>query len=486
MSTAESSPATVQEMFVGGAWRPSASGETFEATSPATGEVIGAVPQGDRSDAQARHRRRGRRPSPGGRRRPPSPAPPRCTASPTSASAAATSSPARSRSTRASRCTRSPTTRSTSCWPCWRGAAEDGVRLEGSIPPSASPGKRVLLMRRPLGPVGRRHPVELALHDARGDRRPRAGGRQHGRLDAGAEHGHVLGAARRVRRGGRPAARRLQLRHRPRRRSSATRSSPTRAPSPSASSARPRRAGGSPSARPASACCSRWAATGRSSCSTAPTSTPRPRRRSARASCARGQSCTAGERLLVAEARARRVRRAAGQRGGGGRPARRPVRAGDDDGPAQQRERRRQDGRARRRRPDRGARVVAGGERSTDFPTDLYWTATVLDGVAEDAEVAREETFGPIAPVVPIRALEHAIELANASPYGLLAAIFTGDVMDGLRFAERSGPGWSTSTRPRTTGRTTSPSAAARAPTAASAASAAATRSSSSPSCRRS
>jgi acyl-CoA reductase-like NAD-dependent aldehyde dehydrogenase len=85
---------------------------------------------------------------------------------------------------------------------------------------------------------------------------------------------------------------------------------------------------------------------------------------------------------------------------------------------------------------NRGARVVAGGARSTDFPTDLYWTATILDGVAEDAEVAREETFGPIAPVVPIRGLDHAIELANASPYGLLAAVFTGDVMDGLRFAD--------------------------------------------------
>ena len=45
MSTAESSPATVLGMFVGGAWRPSASGETFEATSPATGEVIGAIPR---------------------------------------------------------------------------------------------------------------------------------------------------------------------------------------------------------------------------------------------------------------------------------------------------------------------------------------------------------------------------------------------------------------------------------------------------------
>jgi succinate-semialdehyde dehydrogenase/glutarate-semialdehyde dehydrogenase len=85
----------------------------------------------------------------------------------------------------------------------------------------------------------------------------------------------------------------------------------------------------------------------------------------------------------------------------------------------------------------RGATVVAGGTRDRGFPTRLYWPATILDGVPADAEAATEETFGPIAPVVPISSLEEAIELTNASPYGLLAAIFTGDVMDGLRFADR-------------------------------------------------
>ena len=44
---------TVEQMFVGGEWRSSASGETFDATSPATGERIGSVPQGDREDARA-------------------------------------------------------------------------------------------------------------------------------------------------------------------------------------------------------------------------------------------------------------------------------------------------------------------------------------------------------------------------------------------------------------------------------------------------
>ena len=91
---------------------------------------------------------------------------------------------------------------------------------------------------------------------------------------------------------------------------------------------------------------------------------------------------------------------------------------------------------------ERGAAVVSGGARAAGFPTDLYWPATILDGVPEDALVAREETFGPVAPVVSIDSLEHAIELANASPYGLLAAIFTRDLARGLRFAESVRTGW--------------------------------------------
>jgi succinate-semialdehyde dehydrogenase/glutarate-semialdehyde dehydrogenase len=91
---------------------------------------------------------------------------------------------------------------------------------------------------------------------------------------------------------------------------------------------------------------------------------------------------------------------------------------------------------------ERGAEVVAGGERADGFPTDLYWQATVLAGVPADALVATEETFGPIAPVVAIDSLEQAIELTNASPYGLLSAIFTGDLNQGLQFADRVRTGW--------------------------------------------
>jgi acyl-CoA reductase-like NAD-dependent aldehyde dehydrogenase len=91
---------------------------------------------------------------------------------------------------------------------------------------------------------------------------------------------------------------------------------------------------------------------------------------------------------------------------------------------------------------DRGAQVVSGGARAGGFPTDLYWQATVLDGVPADALVAREETFGPVAPIVAVDSLEQAIELANASPYGLLSAIFTRDLGTGLRYADAVRTGW--------------------------------------------
>jgi succinate-semialdehyde dehydrogenase/glutarate-semialdehyde dehydrogenase len=90
----------------------------------------------------------------------------------------------------------------------------------------------------------------------------------------------------------------------------------------------------------------------------------------------------------------------------------------------------------------RGAETLTGGSRATVFPTDLYWEPTVLAGVPADAHVATEETFGPVAPVVEITSLEDAIRLANESPYGLLAAIYTADLSRGLEFADHVRTGW--------------------------------------------
>jgi len=89
-----------------------------------------------------------------------------------------------------------------------------------------------------------------------------------------------------------------------------------------------------------------------------------------------------------------------------------------------------------------GAEVVAGGSRALGFPTDLYYEATVLDRVSSEMEVAREETFGPVVPISTIRSEDEALAIIDSGPYGLLASIFTEDLRRGLRFAEAARAGW--------------------------------------------
>ena len=107
-----------------------------------------------------------------------------------------------------------------------------------------------------------------------------------------------------------------------------------------------------------------------------------------------------------------------------------------------------------------GARVCCGGRRAAGFPTALYAEPTVLDGVTPGMAIEREETFGPVVPVVEVASAEEALELTNASPYGLTAAVFTEDLERGLAFAERARPAGSTSTPPPTCGNRTCRSAA--------------------------
>jgi acyl-CoA reductase-like NAD-dependent aldehyde dehydrogenase len=90
----------------------------------------------------------------------------------------------------------------------------------------------------------------------------------------------------------------------------------------------------------------------------------------------------------------------------------------------------------------RGAEVVLGGSRAAGYPTNLYWQPTVLDRVTGEMEVAREETFGPVVPVSTIRTDEEALRIANESQYGLLVAVWTRDLARGLRFAESVRAGW--------------------------------------------
>ncbi|HEY8679057.1 MAG TPA: aldehyde dehydrogenase family protein [Candidatus Dormibacteraeota bacterium] len=91
---------------------------------------------------------------------------------------------------------------------------------------------------------------------------------------------------------------------------------------------------------------------------------------------------------------------------------------------------------------ERGARAVTGGHRAPGFPTRLYYEATVLRGVDPQMRVSREETFGPIAPLIPFDDEATALAIANDSPYGLLGSVYTRDIDRALRFAQRMEMGW--------------------------------------------
>ena len=74
-----------------------------------------------------------------------------------------------------------------------------------------------------------------------------------------------------------------------------------------------------------------------------------------------------------------------------------------------------------------GARILAGGERASGFPTDLFYQPTVVDGVTPEMEIFREETFGPVAAITTFRSVDEAIDMANDNDLGLVAGAFTSD-----------------------------------------------------------
>jgi acyl-CoA reductase-like NAD-dependent aldehyde dehydrogenase len=425
---------TLTRMFVAGDWRAALDGAEERASSPATGEDLGAVAQGDREDARQAVAAAVS-------------AFPGWSAETAFARAAALHRVADACARRRDELARALTLDQgkplhaesydevDELVVMWRAAAEDGVRMEGVIPPSSSPGKRVLLMRRPLGPVAvvtpwnwpYTMPAEivapalaagntvvwtpapstavcsglLAECVAEADLPP---GVFNFVLGPGPVVGDELVAnpgtaavgfigstatGRQI--ASRAAGKTLLL----------------------------EMGGNGPLVVMGGADVEAAAEAAVSACFL----------------CA-GQSCTAGERLLVDErVRDEFVERLAGKVTDGvrlGDPFEESTTMGPLNNEPVAAKMDAHVGDA----VERGARVVAGGARETGHPTELYWQATVLDGVSPEAEAAREETFGPIAPVVPIASLEEAIELTNASPYGLLAAIFTGDVMAGLRFAD--------------------------------------------------
>jgi len=421
-------------MFIDGEWRDAASGQTIEATSPATGESLGEVAWGDRGDAQ------------------------RAIAAARAAFPAWEARTAFERAEMLHRiadaCERRKDDLARICTldqgkpleaeavvevgeliEFFHNAAEDGIRLEGSIPPSAAPGRRVLLIRRPLGVTGvitpwnwpYTMPAEvlapalacgncvvwtpapstavcsgvLAECVAEADLPP---GVFNFVLGPGPEVGDELAAN--------PGTQAVAF--------TGSTATGLHVAMRAAGKAQLLEMGGNgPLVVMDDADVEAAAAAAVVACF-----------------LGAGQSCSAGERLLVHEAvhdefRERFAALVA-----------QDIRLGDpfdeqttlgplNNGPTAEKMDEHVMDAVRR-----GASVVAGGERAGGFPTDLYWPATVLDDVPADSIAVTEETFGPIAPIVPIRSLEEAIEQTNALDYGLMAAIFTRDVTAGLRYAD--------------------------------------------------
>ena len=431
---------TAQQMFLGGEWQSSATGETFEASSPATGELIGTVPQGDRDDAR-RAIAAAREAADGWAR---------LTAFERAAKMHAVGDLIESRRDELAHTLtldQGKPLRAESFGEVdelieyWRMAAEDAKRLGGELPNSFSPGKRVMLVRRPRGVVGvispwnwpYTMPAELiapalacgnavvwtpapstavcaiALAGCIADADLPAGvfnlvtgpgpvvGDEIAR-NPGTDGVAFIGSTATGRRVGEAAAGKATLLE---------------------------MGGNGPLVVMDDADLDAAVDATLTACYL----------------CA-GQSCTAGERILVHRAVRDEFVELLGRR------VAERILLGDpfDDattmGPLNNEPVALKMDEHVGDALERGASVVSGGARATGFPTTLYWEPTVLTDVPPDARVAVEETFGPIAPVVAIGSLDEAISLTNASPYGLLSAIYTADLRRGLEFADRVRTGW--------------------------------------------
>jgi acyl-CoA reductase-like NAD-dependent aldehyde dehydrogenase len=82
-----------------------------------------------------------------------------------------------------------------------------------------------------------------------------------------------------------------------------------------------------------------------------------------------------------------------------------------------------------------GARLVAGGS-TLDAP-GYFIQPTVFDGLTRDMTISREEIFGPVLGVLPVKGLDEALSVANDTEYGLHATVFTRDIDRAIHMARR-------------------------------------------------
>jgi 5-carboxymethyl-2-hydroxymuconic-semialdehyde dehydrogenase len=147
-----------------------------------------------------------------------------------------------------------------------------------------------------------------------------------------------------------------------------------------------------------------------------------------------GQRCTAGSRLLVAQPFYEQIVTAVAERA-------KRIRVGDPSdprtelGPLIRPEHHERVLEYIASARQRGARVLAGGERPAHLPRGNFLEATVIADVDEHMRVFKEEIFGPVLVAMPFTDEQEAIRLANATEYGLAAYVWTNDLKRAHRVA---------------------------------------------------
>jgi acyl-CoA reductase-like NAD-dependent aldehyde dehydrogenase len=85
---------------------------------------------------------------------------------------------------------------------------------------------------------------------------------------------------------------------------------------------------------------------------------------------------------------------------------------------------------------DKGASVVWGGSRADGHPTRLYYEPTVVTDVGGETLINRQETFGPIVPLIRVASDHEALTLANDSHLGLQAAVYTSSLKRAFTYSD--------------------------------------------------
>lgn len=81
---------------------------------------------------------------------------------------------------------------------------------------------------------------------------------------------------------------------------------------------------------------------------------------------------------------------------------------------------------------EKGAKIIYGGTHD-----GLYYEPTILTNVTQAMEIAKEETFGPVAPIIKFHTREEAIDIANDTQYGLTTSVYTSSLEDAWYMADR-------------------------------------------------